>query len=106
MFNRGLNEHMRECLEARKEASRRFDDFARTVEAGFGEARRKIDERHEQNQKANTETRAAVQALDDKTQKSFSKLYGGLWRVVLAVLGALASSYLLQHGFTAPGLVH
>ncbi len=83
-----LSEHMRECLEARREANRRIDSLAQKMEEGFGEARRKIDERHEAN------------------QASFSRLYSGLWKVALAMLGAFAMNYLAQHGLTAPGFVH
>ena len=83
-----LRAHIKECLEARRETSRRIDALEDKMDAGFGEARRKIDERHAEN------------------QASFSKLYSGLWKVVLTVLGAFAASYLAQHGFTAPGLVH
>jgi hypothetical protein len=100
MFGGGaLREHMRECLEARKETNRRIDDIDKKLDGSFGEARRKIDERHEQNQKA-------IADLDKKTQTSLRRLYGGLWRVALTLLGALMASYLAQHGFTAPGLTH
>lgn len=85
---RALREHMIECLDARRETNRRIDELNTKVEAGFGEARRKIDERHDQN------------------QRSISKLYGGLWKVALTILAALAANYLAQHGLTAPGFIH
>lgn len=86
--SRALREHVRECLEARREVNRRIDSVQTEMNAGFGESRRKIDERHAEN------------------QKSFEKLYSGLWKVALTILSMFAASYLAQHGFTAPGIGH
>jgi hypothetical protein len=85
---RALREHMEECLRARQGVNQRIEKLNEDMESGFSEARRKIDERHEQN------------------QASIGKIYSGLWKVVLWVLGLFVANYLAQHGLTAPGFGH
>jgi hypothetical protein len=72
-----FREHVKECVVIRRETLTRIDE-------GFTRIRDERDRMHKEN------------------QEQFARLYGGLWKVALALIGALLANYLATHGIPHP----
>ena len=83
--------------------SRRLDDHIRECAARHGETLRRIEDLSDQTRGEFASVKASVEIRHAENTVAFAKLYSGLWKVVLAICGALALNYLAQHGFTVPG---
>ena len=83
--------------------SRRLDDHIRECSTRHGETITRIQDLSEQTRGEFAQVKSEVSARHAENTASFVKLYSGLWKVVLAILSALALNYLAQHGFSVPG---
>ena len=77
--SRRLDDHLRECGQRHNEMLDRIKDLSEQTRGEFRAVRNETDARHAENKKR-------------------------AWSVALMILGALATSYLAQHGLSAPGL--
>ena len=82
----------------------RLDDHIRECSARHGEMLRRIDDLSQQTRGEFQAVKEDRQRMHDENTAQFGKLYGGLWKAVAIIAGAILANYLAQHGFSPMGM--